>query len=232
MLPSPLETPLLPGHSSLRSPAALPSVETPALFPIGSLALPLLSSSAPSCPAPSEGCNIRFTIWGLSCYNNRRRLCCEEQLAPGAARLPRCLRPCSLVGSPPRSPPPQPGLFPVWCVRVCVHMCAQVCPARECDVGLSFHGCACELGVRASRCACVCMCVCADTHAVFAAFPLRRASPRDCVWEKGHIGSGAFWGAVLRWCVPTTLGSLNLGTLAGRPPCGWGEGQGGAAAAR
>lgn len=164
MLPSPLETPLLPGHSSLRSPAALPSVETPALSPIGSLALPLLSSSAPSCPAPSEGCNIRFTIWGLSCYNNRRRLCCEEQLAPGAARLPRCLRPCSLVGSPPRSPPPQPGLFPVWCVRVCVHMCAQVCPARECDVGLSFHGCACEFGVRASRCACVCMCVCAQTH--------------------------------------------------------------------
>ena len=104
--------------------------------------LPLLLSSAPSRPSPSRGCNIRFTIWGLSCYNNRRRLCCEEQLAPCAAsRAASILQPGrrpSLL--PPKPSHPLPG--------VCVY--ADGCPGRlgqgECDMRLPFQGCPCEFG--------------------------------------------------------------------------------------
>lgn len=80
--------------------------------------LPLPPSSAPSRPSPSRGCNIRFTIWGLSCYNNRRRLCCEEQLAPCAASRAASIlqpgrRPSLLPPSPSR---PLPGVC--VCIRV------------------------------------------------------------------------------------------------------------------
>lgn len=123
---SPLETPLLLAHSSWRSPpppillllscSRALGQAPPVLSPIGSLAP---ASSAPSCPSPSEGCNIRFTIWGLSCYNNRRRLCCEEQLARSLCRPPPALPP-SLQPSAPAWPLPS----------VCVY--GDACPGLPC----------------------------------------------------------------------------------------------------
>ena len=185
----PFETPLPLAYSSsgvpppptllLLSCSSATCWAPPALSPIGSPTLPLLPSSAPSLPSSSGGCNIRFTIWGLSCYNNRRRLCCEEQLAPCAASIPAA-RSAPL----PATPQPQPGLFPV-----CVF--ANVCPGL---LPLGIVTCDCLFMVACVNLAdelhivCVCACVCTGTHTIFAAFLLHRVSSLDRAWEKGHVG--------------------------------------------
>lgn len=143
--------------------------------------LPLLLSSAPSRPSPSRGCNIRFTIWGLSCYNNRRQLCCEEQLAPCAAS---CAASILQPGRRPSLLPPNPS-HPLPGVCVCTHMGVQVGSGREsvtCDcLFMVVHvNLAEELPI-------VCMCVHGHARCV-CCIPLHRVSSLDCVWEKGHIG--------------------------------------------
>ena len=177
---SPSDTPLLLACSSFGSPPTLlifsPVLDPPDLSSIGSPTLPLLPSSAPSRPSPSPGCKIRFTIWGLSCYNNRRRLCREEQLAPCAARLPCCLHPCSLVSYPPHRPQPQPGFLAVWCV--CINVPRASPPAKvmwDCLFMVARVNMVYELHI-----------VCARTHTLY----LLHFPSTVCDWRRATLAEG------------------------------------------
>lgn len=172
--------------------------------------MPLLLSSAPSCPSPSGGCNIRFTIWGLSCYNNRRRLCCEEQLAPA---LPACLPlPPSLQPGRLPSPPPAPSwpLPSVWCGLVL----NSAHPG--CDKYLSFgcHSEVSELDVWASH-------VCVWPAPVSAGFfppydPTGLCTCLEgCLLHASHqcphwVGASVCEGCILKWWGLAATRGLNM----------------------
>lgn len=179
---------------------------SPRSLPLGPRYCPSFLSPAPSSPSPSRSGNIRFTIWGLSCYNNRRRLCCEEQLAPctasRAASIPAAWSAPSLL-----LPQPQPGLVPV-CVfastRTGLLHLGVCCVAAFSWLPVRIWWMSCTL--------CVCMHVCAWARMLYLLhFPCTMCPHWTVHRGMTMLGGDCWGGGVLKWRVPATSSRLNLG---------------------